>query len=257
MTGEPGADELRIRSLLVARGVGSDAIPAKPVVPPRPTVRPRDWLDDLIDTDTDTDTDTAPAAGKAPEPEPKPRKSSPRIPDWWRNKPDRLPNPDDVIEEDSEPDAEEAPEPEQPDQEEPSAETTTTKPKAGRPKRRNRPMPGQPRAAWDSRPPSPRQSLADAWGHVPPRLKWLAYHAAAAAAGWPLGWVDWSTDTAAWYAAGHWLTPSACVLYGLGVVVLALYRGSRRWVWLAAWAAAVPVSSVAFGVLLYGTGYHS
>lgn len=43
---QPGADELRMRSLLVARGVGPDAIP------PKPTTRPRDWLDDLLDADT-------------------------------------------------------------------------------------------------------------------------------------------------------------------------------------------------------------
>ena len=102
----------------------------------------------------------------------------------------------------------------------------------------------------------PRLSLLDAWDHAPRRLKWLAYHATAAAAGWWLGWVDWATDTAAWYAAGHWITPSALVLYGLGVVLLAIYRRTRTVAWPIAWAAAIPVSSVVAGVLLYGTGYH-
>jgi len=102
----------------------------------------------------------------------------------------------------------------------------------------------------------PRLSLLDAWDRAPRRLKWLAYHATAAAAGWWLGWVDWATDTAAWYAAGHWITPSALVLYGLGVVLLAIYRRTRTVAWPIAWAAAIPVSSVVAGVLLYGTGYH-
>ena len=68
MTPDPGADELRIRSLLVARGVGPDAIPPKPVAPPKPTMRPRDWLDDLLAPAPPP----APAAeeGEAPEPDP-------------------------------------------------------------------------------------------------------------------------------------------------------------------------------------------
>lgn len=101
----------------------------------------------------------------------------------------------------------------------------------------------------------PRQSLLDAWDRTPRRIRWLARHATAAVPGWWLGWVDWGTDTAAWYAAGHWTSSSAFVLYGLGGVVLALYRRSRAWAWPAAWAATIPVSSVVLGVLLYGTGY--
>lgn len=55
MSQTPGADELRIRALLLAREVGPDAIP------PMPAARPRDWLDEIVDTDI------APAA---PTPEP-------------------------------------------------------------------------------------------------------------------------------------------------------------------------------------------
>jgi hypothetical protein len=54
----PGADELRIRTLLRAAGVGPDA------VPPKPTDRPRDWLDSIIETDL------APAAEEPTKPEP-------------------------------------------------------------------------------------------------------------------------------------------------------------------------------------------
>ena len=52
------ADELRIRSILRKQGVGPDADPdaaippksAGPPAPPKPTTRPRDWLDDLLDS---------------------------------------------------------------------------------------------------------------------------------------------------------------------------------------------------------------
>lgn len=100
-------------------------------------------------------------------------------------------------------------------------------------------------------PQAPRQSLLDATARIPRRIRWLTYHASAAGAGWWLGWTGWATDTAAWYAAGHWVSPSAWVLYGLGGLVLALYQRSRAWAWLAAWCAAVPVSSIVLGVLLY------
>lgn len=120
------------------------------------------------------------------------------------------------------------------------------------------PTPAKPRRRPAYRRPAqhaPRQSLLDAWDNVPPRLRWLAYHATAAGTGWALGWVDWGTDTAAWYAAGHWSSPSGFVLYGLGACALALYRRARWWAWPFAWAAAIPVSSVVLGALLYGTGY--
>lgn len=124
-----------------------------------------------------------------------------------------------------------------------------------RKKKRRRPDAAAPRTAFDSQPQDSRQSLLDAYDRIPRRIRWLIYHATAAAAGWRFGWVDWSTDTAAWFAAGHWVSPSAFALYGLGGVLLAIYRHSRRWAWPVAWAAAIPVSSVVAGVLLYGTGY--
>jgi hypothetical protein len=102
---------------------------------------------------------------------------------------------------------------------------------------------------------APRLSLLDAWDRIPPRVRWLTYHATAAGAGWRIGWVDWSTDTAAWYAADHWTSPSAIALYALGALVIAVYRRSRHWAWPVAWTAAIPVSSVVAGLLLYGTGY--
>jgi hypothetical protein len=201
---KPGADELRMARILRQRGVGPDAM-LPTVIPPIPAQRPRDWLDDILDSNP------------APAPKPEPAKAPTAAAD---------PVPPDDDEGDLEPACQDA---------------TPTKPRRRAPRQEKR------EAA--------RQSLLDAWDNVPRRMRWLIHHATAAAAGWPLGWVDWGTDTAAWYAAGHWTTPTAWVLYGLGGCVLGLYRRSRAWAWPAAWAAAVPVSSVAAGVLLYGTGY--
>jgi hypothetical protein len=191
---KPGADELRMRAILRTRGIGPDATPPLPAVPPKPTSRPRDWLDDILDS---TPTPAAPTEEIEPaaDTEPEPEKTKP--------KPARKPK---------------------------------AKVKAGKKERQAD---------------SPRQSLLDAYQQIPPRPRWLAYHATAAGAGWWLGWVDWGTDTAAWFAAGHWTTTSAWVLYGLGACACGLYRRSRSWAWPAAWAAAVPVSSVVLGVLLY------
>ncbi|MFG3085110.1 hypothetical protein [Streptomyces parvulus] len=193
MSAQPGADERRIRSILQQRGVGPDAIP------PKPTTRPRDWLDDILDS-------------PAPKPAVQPVAKTPPP---------------------------HAPEPRQP----------------AVPPARRAPAPRQTRtAAPIGFQHSPRQSLLDAWDRTSPRTRWLAHHTTAAAAGWPLGIVDWATDTAAWYAAGHWTASSAWVLYGLGLCTLSLYRRSRTWAWPVAWAAAIPTSSVVVGLLLYGTG---
>lgn len=201
---KPGADEIRIRNLLRTKGIGPDAPP--PVIPPKPTARPRDWLDTILDS---------PPTPAAPEPVAEPEPAAPEPP-------------------------------------EPAPKAPPSKPKK-RPKKKRKPSPC---AAVDHPPQDPRQSLLDAYDRIPPRLKWLAYRATAAAAGWRIGLVDWSTDTTAWFAAGHWVTTSAWALYGLAVCAIALYRRTRPAMWLIAWAASIPVSSVVVGVLLYGTGYH-
>jgi hypothetical protein len=113
------------------------------------------------------------------------------------------------------------------------------------------------RAAWDSHPQAPRQSLADAWDRIPRRLKWLGYHAAAAYLGWTAGLVGWITYVTAWIAATGLLGVQACFWYAVGVAALLLHRRTRSWWWPVAWLAAVPASSTVVGVLLYGTGYHS
>ena len=130
------------------------------------------------------------------------------------------------------------------------------KPKSPRAKKRRKEKgrgPAPSRTAWDSRPPSPRQSLAEAYDRIPYRLKWLAYHASAAYLGWTVGLVDWVTYVTAWIAATGPGSLQAAFWYGAGAATFLLYRQTRgRWRPIA-WLAAVPASSVVVGVLLYGT----
>ncbi|MFH9823031.1 hypothetical protein [Streptomyces bobili] len=200
---KPGADELRVRALLIAREVGPDA------TPPKPTERPTDWLDDIIATDI------APTVEEPAEPEPE-KPAAPAAPTKAKPRPAKTP------------------------------------PKR-KPKKRKRPKPGTPRAAFDDRPPSPRQSLADAWDRVPYRLKWLTYHATAAYLGWTIGLVNWATYVTAWIAHTSPVGGQALFWYATAGGTVLLYRRTRGW-WLpAAWLAAVPVTSTVVGVLLYGT----
>ncbi|MGW0575144.1 hypothetical protein ACWD25_04060 [Streptomyces sp. NPDC002920] len=201
MSREPGADELRIRALLVANQVGPDA------VPPKPAVRPRDWLDEILNVDDSSEPETVeegepgPAETLAPAEKAKP----------------------------------------------------ASKPRASkaRKKKRKKAEPGVPRAAVDSRPASPRQSLADAWDSVPPRLRWLGYHASAAYLGWSTGLVGWATYVTAWIADTGPVGPQAVFWYVAAGGTVLLYRRTRSWWWPAAWLAAVPVTSTVVGVLLY------
>ncbi|MDH6226229.1 hypothetical protein [Streptomyces sp. MJP52] len=166
-----------------------------------------------------------------------PAAPAPARDDWW----DRL-YADDDQEPEEEPEAE--PEEDEPQQrgrwwkapasaEEPQAEEPATAP---------------------ARRPATRQSLTDAYARIPARIRWLAYHSSAAAAGWHLGWVQWSTDATAWITATGWTHPHSLALYALGGGAVALYRRLSRSLAVVAWAAAIPVSSATAGLLLYGTG---
>lgn len=215
-----GADERRIRNQLIRMGVGPAATTPAPTRAQDPS---DDWWDKLY-------ADDQPAA-------PKPaRVPSPRLPDWWAAKPDRLPDPAAATAPVTAPGTPTVTPP-----------TSTVTPPTARPGTPQKQRPARPAARRHT----PRQSLLDAYANIRPRTRWLIHHATAAAAGWPIGLVDWGTTTAAWYAAGNWFAPSAWVLYGLGLCALALYRRARTWAWPAAWAAAIPVSSTVLGVLLY------
>jgi hypothetical protein len=213
---EQGADELRMKAILKTRGVGPDA---KPAVPPKPTGRPRDWLDDILDTKT------APRP-TAPKPKPEPKAAAKPGP-----APAGLAG---------------------------TVEKTGPKPPAGkakkRRKKRKKPGPDTPRSAFDGREQSPRQSLLDAWGAVPYRLKWLAYHAAAGYLGWAVGLVDWVTYVTNWIATTGLIGPQAFFWYGAAALPRSCCTGAPAARWLpVAWLAAVPATSTVAGVLLYGT----
>lgn len=162
---------------------------------------------------------------------------------------DNATGPEPTPEPDAEPDEEPAEAP---------AKKATPPPKAGRKKKQEKaekPRPGAPRTAWDSRPQSPRQSLLEAWDRVPYRLKWLIYHLTAAYMGWSMGLVDWCTSVTAWISAGRSTDPQSIFLYAVGVAAFILHHATRQRWWPVAWLAAVPASSLVVGVLLYGNGW--
>ncbi|MFD4968936.1 hypothetical protein [Streptomyces sp. NPDC058424] len=78
---KPGADELRIRSILRQRGVGPDA-QSDATIPPMPTQRPRDWLDGILDDNTQ-----APALAPS-KPDERKRRSRPSGPKKTDEKPE-------------------------------------------------------------------------------------------------------------------------------------------------------------------------
>jgi hypothetical protein len=102
-------------------------------------------------------------------------------------------------------------------------------------------------------PSSPRQSLLDAYDRIPPRMKWLAYHASAAYLGWTTGLVDWATYVTGWIADTGLVGVQAGFWYATAGAQVFVYRSTRHWWWPVAWLAAVPVTSTVVGVLLYGT----
>ncbi|MFE7072692.1 hypothetical protein ACFU96_21680 [Streptomyces sp. NPDC057620] len=133
------------------------------------------------------------------------------------------------------------------------ASSVKTKPKAKKKRRKTKRHggPTAPRSAWDTQPPAPRQSLIEAWGRIPYRFKWLAYHASAAYLGWATGLVSWATYVTAWIAATGLLSVQAVFWYCAAAATFLLYRSTRGWPLPIAWLAAVPACSTIVGVLLY------
>lgn len=224
MTANPGADELRIRSILRKQGVGPDADPAAVArpTPPKPSTLPtiptatpdRDWLEDILDGNAGpppADQDDEPEKG-GPTPEPDPPKTT--------------------------------------------ANKTKPQVKARKKKRSKRPGPNTPRSAFDSHPEDPKQSLVEAYARVPSKIRWLIYHGTAAAAGYRIGWVDFSTDTTAWIADHGPTHPQALFWYGFAVACILLYRRFSPSYLVFGWACTIPIASVVVGALLYGNGYH-
>lgn len=182
-------------------------------VTPASDARERDWLDDILD-------------GSTPAPVPV----------------------EEAVEPEADPAKPEAPTP--PKKPQAAKARKARKRKRQRSKRHN---PDMPRSAWDNEASDPRQSLIDAWAAIPYRLKWLAYHLAAAYLGWTVGLVGWVTYVTVWIATTGLIGAQAAFWYGAAAATFLLHRRTRHWWWPVAFLAAVPVSSTVVGVLLYGT----
>ncbi|MCZ7413059.1 hypothetical protein [Streptomyces sp. WMMC897] len=100
----------------------------------------------------------------------------------------------------------------------------------------------------------PRAALADTWHTAPARLRWLAYHATAAAAGWTLGLVDYATHVTTWIAAAGLTHPQAWFWYAAAGATVLLHHRTRG-LWLpVAWPATIPLASTITGIALYAPG---
>lgn len=234
----PDADEIHLRGVLHQRFGGPDA--ARQVAPTPAADQPG----------------PEPAADK--ETEPVPPKGSRRLPDWWRKKPAELSTdrPDDETEDEPDEDEDDAGTSADPDPEDADADPEPESASARSPRRaRRRRSTGNRPAYREDQPHTPRQSLLDAYASVPPRVRWLVYHGSAAALGYRIGWVHFSTDTAAWIAQ-HGLTDRQSLFwYAVDIGAVLLYRKFSPALLLVGWAATVPIASIVTGTLLYGTGY--
>ncbi len=236
MTTEPDAAELAVRDRLIELVDGPPAVPPKPVaaVPAAPPSSPRmpekDWWDAVYkddQADQDTFTGNTPVQPAEPQSEDAPAEA------------------DAASEPEGAADPEEQPEPNKWQR---SRKARPQKPGLEQP---IKPTPGAARTAWDTRPPAPRQSLADAWDRVPYRLKWLGYHSTAAYLGWSVGLVDWATHVTDWIATSDPTSGQAVFWYATAAGTALIYRRTRSWWRPVAWLAAVPVTSTIVGVLLY------
>lgn len=252
----PDADELAIRAHLhhlLDSPATPDAV-STAADTARPAVDQDDWWDALY---------SEPTVDAQPKPEPR------RIPPWWTGRHVDLTPPtseEDTPDDDSdvgtapetEPVTEAADDTVTPDETDvDTADTQPARPRIRIPARlqsRTQPQasPGDVVAA-----PAPRMSLLEAYGRIPPRIRWLTLHTSAAAAGYRLGWVQWSTSCTAWIHAHGWANTTAGFWIGAVVGCELLRRRLRYRVLPVRWAAAIPIASLVTGALLYGTGWQT
>ncbi|MFC5217306.1 hypothetical protein [Streptomyces coerulescens] len=284
---------MRIASLLRDRGIGPDATPqpqpdavtvaaaaASAHAAAQPPAAADDWWDALYAdqtpaTDAQSDADAAEESDGA-------RSPWMRIPPWWSGRhvdtrptaaPAEEEDADDVEEDqDDEPDeldhqdddAEETDGLEddaQPRTADTAARRRPAKPRSRTGAKRSRRSPARrtrpaPRALVDT-PAAPRRSLLDAAAAVEPRIRWLILHSSAAAAGYALGWVDWSTRTSAWIDDHGWLNPSAIFWCLLALGCEALRHRARHARLPIRWVAAIPIASIVTGFAFYGVGWQT
>lgn len=255
------ADALAAAAAAALHAAAQPTAPAA-VQPSAPSARTPstddDWWDDLYgDEPAAAQPDTRPASR---------RPSWMRIPDWRTGQHVDLSQKDDGPGEDTEDDEDQddeetdgEDEPDAEDEEEPdtgkaSAQPRSRKQKAAQSRTRRSRSRTAPRAGLDAE--LPRRSLLDAYDAIPPRIRWLNVHLSAAAAGYALGWVDYSTRTYAWFTE-HGPLNASFVFWCAVTVGCELLRRRARQVWLPVrWLAAIPISSIVVGTLLYGTGWN-
>ena len=286
---DDGEQAVRDRLIALIDGPTADAqsdavedVAAAAIAQPQPpTTRAADgWWGDLYALGNSDVNEAANETTAQPTPRPDRR----RIQPWWtgrhadltpgdENEPDTQldaqPQPDEGDEpdaDDARPDAHSHADEEDDDTGDATAQPgqdTDAEPKKGRPKLRIPTLltrPASP-AAGGTGPliaaPAPRMSLLEAAANVPRRLRWLILHASAAAAGYRLGWVPYSTRTAAWIAAHGFLNVSSMFWVGCGIGCEFLRYRMRNHRLPIRWLAAVPISSIVIGTLFYGTGWQN
>jgi hypothetical protein len=235
VTGQPEADELRIRSILQRRGVGPDAYQAAARPDdPAPAADPDGWWDDLY--------------SEQPEREPEHR-PAPRLPPWWDKKPtdltheaDEGPVEDDpeTAETSTDPDPEPAEPGEGPAEDD---EGQVDKPRAFEPQPDYWPRPHLPAAVTHI----PDQATA-AISHGTRRL---LYNAAAAGAGWGLGLYGQFAGVLADCGA---TSIGGGLVLGVGGTLLIAHvwdRRTRHWWPGIAWCARIPLATAILALALW------
>lgn len=213
----PDADERRIQHLLRAHGVGLNALPP-PTLPPKPTGRPRDWLDDILDT--------APPAPEAGEPAPESRA-------WWSHKRPR-------VKTDGVPRSEETGGPEGSEGE----EEQQVRARAFAPQPDYWPRPHMP-ATFAA---VPERAAAA----ISPGTRRLLYNASAAGAGWALGLYHEFAGALA--DCGTRYSISGALVLGAGGTALIAHlwdRYTRHWWPGIAWCARIPLATAVLALALW------
>lgn len=236
MSGQPEADELRIRSILQRRGVGPDAHQATAQPDdPTPATDPDGWWDDLY--------------SEQPEREPE-RQPAPRLTPWWDKKPTDLTHQADEEPTEAEPETAETstdpdPEPAAEPDDDPAEddEEQVDRPRTFEPQPGYWPRPHMPAALTDI---PDRAEAAISHG-----TRRLLYNATAAGAGWALGLYGQFASVLADCGA---TSIGGGLVLGIGGTVLIAHvwdRRTRHWWPGIAWIARIPLATAILALALW------